>query len=138
MLPPLTSNWNASGVYNAKFRPIMATNGLVGIVNTLITAVVIFLLMHLGLGIYLSNAMGYVVGIVFSFIANTIFTFTQPISINRLIKFLCVCFICYVANIIVIKIFFVFMPEKIYSAQILGMFTYTITGFILNKFWAMK
>ncbi|MGF8477786.1 GtrA family protein [Klebsiella pneumoniae] len=35
--------------------------------------------MHLGLGIYLSNAMGYVVGIVFSFIANTIFTFTQPI-----------------------------------------------------------
>ncbi|HBZ3582191.1 TPA: GtrA family protein, partial [Klebsiella pneumoniae] len=41
--------------------------GLVGIVNTLITAVVIFLLMHLGLGIYLSNAMGYVVGIVFSF-----------------------------------------------------------------------
>ncbi|HFZ1543208.1 TPA: polysaccharide biosynthesis protein GtrA [Klebsiella pneumoniae] len=25
-----------------------------------------------------------------------------------------------------------------YSAQILGMFTYTITGFILNKFWAMK
>ncbi|HBY0756804.1 GtrA family protein, partial [Klebsiella pneumoniae] len=74
--------------------------GLVGIVNTLITAVVIFLLMHLGLGIYLSNAMGYVVGIVFSFIANTIFTFTQPISINRLIKFLCVCFICYVANII--------------------------------------
>ncbi|MGW8253141.1 GtrA family protein [Klebsiella pneumoniae] len=39
--------------------------GLVGIVNTLITAVVIFLLMHLGLGIYLSNAMGYVVGIVF-------------------------------------------------------------------------
>lgn len=26
MLPPLTSNWNASGVYNAKFRPIMATN----------------------------------------------------------------------------------------------------------------
>ncbi|EPJ2695734.1 GtrA family protein [Klebsiella pneumoniae] len=94
--------------------------------------------MHLGLGIYLSNAMGYVVGIVFSFIANTIFTFTQPISINTLIKFLCVCFICYVANIIVIKIFFVFMPEKIYSAQILGMFTYTITGFILNKFWAMK
>ncbi|MEH8842539.1 GtrA family protein, partial [Klebsiella pneumoniae] len=60
---------------------------------------------------------------------------TKP---NRLIKFLCVCFICYVANIIVIKIFFVFMPEKIYSAQILGMFTYTITGFILNKFWAMK
>ncbi|HBW3725402.1 TPA: GtrA family protein, partial [Klebsiella pneumoniae] len=46
--------------------------GLVGIVNTLITAVVIFLLRHLGLGIYLSNAMGYVVGIVFSFIANTI------------------------------------------------------------------
>ncbi|MCS6037330.1 hypothetical protein LNQ52_19830 [Klebsiella pneumoniae subsp. pneumoniae] len=26
--------------------------------------------MHLGLGIYLSNAMGYVVGIVFSFIAK--------------------------------------------------------------------
>ncbi|OKB56843.1 polysaccharide synthesis protein GtrA [Klebsiella pneumoniae] len=113
--------------------------GLVGIVNTLITAVVIFLLMHLGLGIYLSNAMGYVVGIVFSFIANTIFTFTQPISINRLIKFfmcllhlLCGKYHCHK------NIFRFLCQKKIYSAQILGMFTYTITGFILNKFWAMK
>ncbi|WP_267284765.1 GtrA family protein [Klebsiella pneumoniae] len=76
--------------------------------------------MHLGLGIYLSNAMGYVVGIVFSFIANTIFTFTQPISINRLIKFLCVCFICYVANIIVIKIFFVLCQKKYIQHKSLG------------------
>ncbi|MHB7859258.1 GtrA family protein [Klebsiella pneumoniae] len=57
--------------------------GLVGIVNTLITAVVIFLLMHLGLGIYLSNAMGYVVGIVFSFIANYI-CHVNPIHISNI------------------------------------------------------
>ncbi|MCM6458899.1 hypothetical protein M4C91_09635 [Klebsiella pneumoniae] len=39
--------------------------------------------MHLGLGIYLSNAMGYVVGIVFSFIANTILHLrNQSVSID--------------------------------------------------------
>ncbi|WFF18182.1 GtrA family protein [Klebsiella pneumoniae] len=95
--------------------------------------------MHLGLGIYLSNAMGYVVGIVFSFIANTIFTFTQPISINRLIKFLCVCFICYVANIIVIKIFLRFYARKnIFSIKSLGC-SHTLSQVLFsNKFWAMK
>ncbi|ENK7080898.1 GtrA family protein, partial [Raoultella ornithinolytica] len=41
---------------------------MVGLLNTAITAVVIFLLMSAGVGIYLSNAMGYVVGILFSFV----------------------------------------------------------------------
>jgi putative flippase GtrA len=36
---------------------------MVGLLNTAITAVVIFLLMSAGVGVYISNAMGYVVGI---------------------------------------------------------------------------
>jgi len=36
---------------------------LVGIINTVITALLIFLLMYLRFGVYTSNAIGYIVGI---------------------------------------------------------------------------
>ncbi|VEC87594.1 GtrA family protein [Raoultella ornithinolytica] len=60
---------------------------MVGLLNTAITAVVIFLLMSAGVGIYLSNAMGYVVGILFSFVVNSLFTFSKALSGKRFIKF---------------------------------------------------
>ena len=53
---------------------------IVGLANTAITAVVIFGLMHVGVGVYLSNATGYVVGIIFSFVMNAKFTFSTTLS----------------------------------------------------------
>lgn len=53
---------------------------IVGLANTAMTAVVIFGLMHAGVGIYPSNATGYVVGIIFSFVMNAKFTFSTTLS----------------------------------------------------------
>lgn len=110
----------------------------VGLANTALTAIVIFGLMQIGVGVYPSNASGYIVGIIFSFVMNAKFTFSTSLSAMRLIKFILTCAICYILNIMAMKVFFILMPDKIYTAQVIGMFFYTSTGFIFNKFWSMK
>ena len=111
---------------------------IVGLANTAITAVVIFGLMHVGVGVYLSNATGYVVGIIFSFVMNAKFTFSTTLSPLRFIKFLSTCAFCYILNLIAMKVFFIVIPNAIYTAQVVGMVIYTTAGFILNKYWSMK
>ncbi|MGL9773912.1 MAG: GtrA family protein [Sodalis sp. (in: enterobacteria)] len=75
---------------------------LVGLLNTALTAAVIFAFIHIGTGIYLSNFIGYAVGIAFSFVINTIFTFLTSLSFHRLGKFLLTCLTSYLVNIGVI------------------------------------
>lgn len=111
---------------------------MVGLLNTAITAVVIFLLMSAGLGIYTSNALGYVVGILFSFVVNSLFTFSTTLTGKRFIKFLASCAVCWVANIITVKIFLMIFSDFIYIAQLCGMIVYTISGYLINKLWVMK
>ncbi|MCF6690303.1 GtrA family protein [Raoultella terrigena] len=111
---------------------------MVGLLNTAITAVVIFLLMSAGVGIYISNALGYVVGILFSFVVNSLFTFSTTLTGKRFIKFLASCAVCWVANIITVKIFLMIFSDFIYIAQLCGMIVYTISGYLINKLWVMK
>jgi len=111
---------------------------MVGLLNTAITAVVIFLLMSAGVGIYISNALGYVVGILFSFVVNSLFTFSTTLTGKRFIKFLASCAVCWVANIITVKIFLMMFSDFIYIAQLCGMIVYTISGYLINKLWVMK
>lgn len=111
---------------------------IVGLANTAITAVVIFGLMHVGVGVYLSNATGYVAGIIFSFVMNAKFTFSKTLSPLRFIKFVSTCAFCYILNLIAIKVFFIVIPNAIYTAQVVGMIIYTTAGFTLNKYWSMK
>ncbi|MOA49221.1 GtrA-like protein [compost metagenome] len=94
--------------------------------------------MQFGVGVYPSNASGYVAGIIFSFIMNVKFTFSTSLSLMRLIKFISVCAICYIFNLMAMKVFLIFMPENIYTAQFIGMFFYTAIGFAFNKYWTMK
>ncbi|MEB7601546.1 GtrA family protein [Raoultella terrigena] len=111
---------------------------MVGLLNTAITAVVIFLLMSAGVGIYISNALGYMLGILFSFVVNSLFTFSTTLTGKRFIKFLASCAVCWVANIITVKIFLMIFSDFIYIAQLCGMIVYTISGYLINKLWVMK
>ena len=110
----------------------------VGLVNTAITAVAIFALMHFGVGLYLSNACGYIFGIIFSFVANSIFTFSKSLSLSRLAKFLIASLACWIINIFAIKLFLLAFPTQIYISQLVGMGAYTVSGFFINKLWVMK
>lgn len=111
---------------------------LVGLANTLLTALIILVLTYLGLGIYTANAAGYVAGIILSFILNSYFTFSTKMNLPRLVKFLVTCGFCYLINLIAIKTCLHILPDAKYTAQIFGMALYTISGFILNKIWVMK
>lgn len=122
----------------SKMLVIFSKYILVGAANTLLTMLVIFALMHSGVNMYVSNALGYVVGIIFSFILNSLFTFSAKLSFEKLIKFLITCLISYLVNLIVMKVFLILFPDRVYFAQLCGMGFYTVTGFILNKLWVMK
>ncbi|MDI2089897.1 GtrA family protein [Commensalibacter oyaizuii] len=111
---------------------------IVGLANTLLTMIIIFVLMHLGVGLYISNASGYVAGIILSFVLNSLFTFSTKLSVSKLVKFLVACLIAYGVNLVAIKVCLFWQPTYLYLAQLCGMGFYTITGFILNKLWVMK
>ncbi|HGY1192887.1 TPA: GtrA family protein [Citrobacter braakii] len=106
--------------------------------NTLLTAVVIITLTFLGLSLFLSNAIGYAVGIIFSFVMNSIFTFKKKVCPRNLLRFMLVCFICYIVNVVVMKIALASGVENYYVVQSLGMIFYTILSFFINKKWSMK
>ncbi len=111
---------------------------LVGLVNTSLTTITIFALAFFGVGVYYANAAGYAAGIMLSFVLNSIFTFESKISGSRLAKFLGVCLISYFFNLLVMKSILHVFQDKTYLAQILGVLSYTLTGYLLNKYWALK
>ncbi|WP_423191020.1 GtrA family protein [Actinobacillus equuli] len=93
--------------------------------------------MALNVSLYISNAMGYIAGIIFSYYLNSIFTFNVETSNKRFIKFITTCGICYLINLVTIKLTLLVYYQE-YLAQLIGMGLYTITGFIINKLWVMK
>lgn len=122
----------------ATFKIQVIKYALVGLANTGITASVIFACMHFRIDVYSANAAGYLCGIIFSFLANTLFTFNSNVSTRRFAKFILSCLICWCVNAIAIKSFLVIYPDKLYVAQLVGMLVYTLTGFLINKLWVMK
>lgn len=122
----------------ATFKIQILKYASVGLANTAITAAVIFACMHSGMGVYSANAVGYLCGIIFSFLANSLFTFSSKISTNRFAKFLLSCLICWIINAFAMKLFLAIYPSELYISQLVGMFVYTITGFVINKLWVMK
>lgn len=110
----------------------------VGVINTTFTTLVIFILMFFDINIFISNAIGYIVGILVSFILNSIFTFNSKITKKKLIKFLTVCLISYLLNLLTINIVLSVSKNNIYWSQFYGVLVYTLTGYFLNRRWAMK
>lgn len=125
---------NISSIYqNQAFRYCV-----VGGMNTAVTAAVILILTASEIGLYTSNFLGYLAGIFFSFILNTYFTFSAKPSFIRLVKFISCCVICYLINLVAIKTAMNFVLENKYIVQLIGMFFYTVSGFLINKLWVMK
>ncbi|TKI05844.1 GtrA family protein [Martelella alba] len=120
------------------YRSQLVKYCLVGAVNTLVCALVIFLLMYLGCSIYISNVFGYIAGVVFSYLLNSIFTFSNKISLQSSFRFLISVLLSYFVNLIVITVALYYFPENHYTVQLFGMIAYTLVGFVINKKWAMK
>lgn len=126
--------------------------GLVGVLNTVVTLVVIFVCKSLlGVNDYVSNALGYVAGVVNSFIWNRQFVFHSHGRLSReMVLFLVGFAICYCVQFAIVWIlnqswfgkteydlgFFVISGYGI--ATLIGMVGYTICNFIYNRCVAFK
>jgi len=113
---------------------------LVGIGNTLITWVVIWLLNDiLGFSYIIANPIGYVAGLINSFIWNKNWTFksTQKVS-SSVIRFGVVWLICYLLQLWLVMYLREILTMEDKYITIIGMFFFTVINFILNKFYTFK
>jgi putative flippase GtrA len=143
----------------------VAKYGIVGLLNTLLTAIVIWAILKFIFEIKddvtanswemsVSNLFGYVVGLINSFILNKIWTFKSKASWKTgFLKFMLVFGFCYIIQLGVVLIlnkyasipslkFDLFNKEYIitsaYIYQLLGIVSYTGLNFLFNKYYTFK
>jgi putative flippase GtrA len=111
----------------------------VGVINTLLSLLVIFGLKYFYLmSDFYANLIGYIVGLICSFVLNRKWTFNHSGDLfNTILKFLLVFILAYSANII-----FVLALIKInvnsYFSHIMGIPLYTIIFYLGSKFVVFK
>ena len=114
--------------------------GIVGISNTLLTALTIWILLKLlHCSDYVSNLIGYIVGLLNSFIWNRKWTFESKTKVSdTLFKFILTFAICYLLQLGNLYLLLHFTHIDSYICQLLSIVVYTIINFILNKNYTFK
>ncbi len=114
--------------------------GLVGVLNTLVTLAVIFILTKVFHFYYLlANWIGYIFGFTNSFIFNKLWTFKSKGDFRREALFFILIFIvCYIIQAVFLVIFKEILKISGDISQILAMVIYTICGFLGNKIFTFR
>ena len=118
----------------------MLRYGAVGLVNTGVTAAVIFLLKLTGIHYSLYTLAGYAVGIAVSFLLNRRFTFKKYDSKagKQLLKFLSVTISLLLLTQLLQYLLIDIAGTNETIGVIIGMVFYTGTGYILNRLFVFK
>jgi putative flippase GtrA len=129
----------------------LAKYGLVGILNTLLTAAVIWILLYIlsegdrpespsAFVMFIANSVGYLVGLVNSFVLNRNWTFKSKSNWKRsLFRFLIAFAVCYCLQLGVVLWLNRFgMITSAYLCQLIGIAVYSVLNFLLNKYYAFK
>jgi len=114
--------------------------GLVGISNTIITAIVIWLLLKtLGASNLVANIGGYAAGLINSFIWNRKWTFESKEKVNKTVfKFMLTFVFSYLLQLGVLYLLLNHLLIDTYWCHLLAMAVYTAANFILNKYYTFK
>ena len=115
--------------------------GVVGLSNTLITMIVIFVMMKLlGCREGLSNFTGYVAGLLISFFWNKQWTFKGSKAGwgKSALRFAIAFAICYVLQYVVVLLLNAQLPIDHYYNHLLGMVFYTVLNFLMSKFYTFR
>lgn len=112
---------------------------IIGAFNTIIGYGIIFILMALGVMPEIANIIGYIFGIIVSYILNKIYTFkTKTKSKKEFIRFV-MCMICsYLINFIALIVLYRYFDVDKYIATIISSIFYTLSGYIFSKYFAFK
>lgn len=124
--------------YSAIISKQMIRYGVIGVVNTSITLSCIFILTGLTVPLYLANIIGYLFGILISYLLNSKYTFCQQLSYLRMFNFFIVVALSYLFNLVTIHMVLSISTGAVYLSQFLGMLVYTLMSFFLNKYWVLK
>lgn len=112
----------------------------VGVVNTLVGLLVIYLAKWFyNVGDVASNAVGYSVGLLVSFVLNSRWTFAYrgPLS-PALAKFLLVALVAYGMNLLTVMVTIHYIGLNDYIAQALGIPPYTLTSYLASKYLVFR
>jgi putative flippase GtrA len=139
--------------------------GVVGVMNTLLTALTIWLIMHFlfytkekeavsSVAISVSNVVGYAVGLLNSFIWNRNWTFKSHHSWKKdFLKFITAFLICYIPQLALVNILnnYADLPSleyeflsrsyfitSAYICQLAGIVFFTVFNFLCNKYYTFK
>jgi putative flippase GtrA len=134
--------------------------GIVGVLNTLLTAVVIWIMMHpvfqtdkMGfvppIVVTISNITGYIAGLINSFVFNRLWTFKSKNKwISEFFKFVKAFLICYIPQLILVNLLNtytnilidlkIFVINHADTCQLIGIVFYTSFNFLINKYYTFK
>ncbi|GHV71394.1 hypothetical protein FACS189420_6370 [Bacteroidia bacterium] len=129
--------------------------GIIGVMNTLLTAVTIWVMMRFVFGvkndetvssliISISNTIGYIVGLVNSFLWNRSWTFKSKKSWKvDFYKFMLAFLICFALQLLLVNGLnnYVHIDTDInfaYICQLIGIVFYTLLNFMCNKYYTFK
>mgnify|MGYP003468087476 CR=1 FL=1 len=115
--------------------------GVVGVGNTLLTMVVIYVMMkglHCREG--LSNITGYVAGLLNSFVWNKQWTFKESTTSWRrgVLRFAVAFAVCYLLQWSLVTFLNAHLDIDHYYNHLIGMAFYTVLNFVLNKVYTFK
>jgi putative flippase GtrA len=123
--------------------------GLVGVLNTLLTAVIIWILLYIlsdqdshespsAFVMFIANSTGYLAGLINSFILNRNWTFKSKSDWKfSLLRFLIAFAVCYCLQLgVVLWLNSVEMITSAYLCQLVGIVVYSVLNFFLNKYYA--
>lgn len=120
------------------FRQLVSY-GIVGLSNTAITAVVIWVCLKMaGMSPELSNVLGYAAGVINSFVWNSKYTFKSAYNWRKFVTFVVVFLVCYVIQFG----FLLWLKNNSdidsYVQQLIAMLVFNVANFVLNKFVTFK
>jgi|SRR5579883_1598633 len=111
----------------------LAKYSLAGLVNTLISYIVIFGCMAVGVQATLSNALGFLIGLLTSYLQSRYWVFrSRNRVLGESLKFLLCFIIAFGVNMGVLQLLLNYKLEP-YIAQIFACATYALTSFVLNS-----
>ncbi len=112
---------------------------IVGIINTIVGYGIIFSLMYIGISPEISNLIGYSIGICVSYVLNKIYTFqSKAHPRNEFPKFVASLLIAYGLNFLTLVFCVRVIHINAYVSQIISGVVYTLSGFLLAKYFAFR
>ena len=138
--------------------------GIVGVANTLLTAITIWIMMYIlhpsnekpvsSAIITISNITGYIIGLINSFIWNRLWTFQSKKHWKRdFIRFITAFLICFIPQLLLVNILnkhihgndfrFIIGNQPLvvsfaYICQLIGIVFYTSLNFLCNKYYTFR